>query len=179
MRNAFYLALLGVILITIALVVRSGLLTYHYKSQPMNKYVREEMNTPATPQLSTQEALVIDHQYQTAYRMPSGLRYIIRQPGTGEAKPQAGDRATIQYDVRLLLGGKQVDSSYDHHRPYTFTVGAGKVITGLDDAVRTMKKGEKLTVIIPWWLAYGAKGRPPRVPPRASLVFDVELLDFH
>ena len=41
-----------------------------------------------------------------------------------------------------------------------------------------MKKGEKRTVIIPWWLAYGAYGRPPVIPPKASLVFDIELIDF-
>lgn len=178
MRSAFYLALLGVILITIALVARSGLLTVHYKSQPMNKYMREEMNTPQTPQLSTAEALVIDRKYDTTYRVPSGIRYLVRQPGKGDAKPKPGQEVTIQYVARLLLNDRKVDSSYDRGRPLTFEVGAGKVIPGLDAAVRTMKKDEKLTAIIPWWLAYGTQGRPPRVPPRASLVFNIELVNF-
>jgi FKBP-type peptidyl-prolyl cis-trans isomerase len=45
--------------------------------------------------------------------------------------------------------------------------------------IQEMKLGEKRTVIIPWWLAYGAAGRPPVIPPKASLVFEIELLDFH
>ena len=179
MRNAFYLALLGVILLTIALVVRSGIFIWHTPSQPMNKYVREEMNTVATPQLSTQEALVIDRKYDTAYRVPSGIRYLVRAPGKGDAKPRAGQTVTIQYVVRRLLDGKVIDSSFEAGRPYTFVVGSGRVIAGLDDAVRIMKKGEKLTAIIPWWLAYGDKGRPPREPPKTSLVFDIQLVDFH
>lgn len=179
MRNALYLALLGIFLITIAFVARSGFLTVHYRSQPMNKYMRAEMNTPQTPQLSTAEALVIDHKYDTAYRVPSGIRYLVRRPGTGDAKPKPGQEVTIQYVAHLLLNGRKIDSSYDRGRPFTFVVGAGKVIPGLDAAVQIMKKDEKLTAIIPWWLAYGAEGRPPRVPPKASLVFDIDLVDFH
>ena len=58
-------------------------------------------------------------------------------------------------------------------------MGIGKVIPGWDATLVEMKRGERRTVIIPWWLAYGANGRPPVIPPKASLVFDIELLDFH
>ena len=51
-------------------------------------------------------------------------------------------------------------------------------IAGWDEAFRSMKKGEKRTLIVPHWLAYGEKGRPPKIPPKATLVFDVELLDW-
>ena len=53
------------------------------------------------------------------------------------------------------------------------------MIAGWDATILDMKQGEKRTVIIPWWLAYGASGHPPEIPPKASLVFDIELLDFH
>jgi FKBP-type peptidyl-prolyl cis-trans isomerase len=53
------------------------------------------------------------------------------------------------------------------------------VIPGWDAILVDMKRGERRTVIIPWWLAYGVRGAPPRIPPKASLVFEIELLDFH
>jgi hypothetical protein len=75
-----------------------------------------------------------------------------------------------------LLDGTKFDSSRDRGTPYVFRVGAGSVIKGWDEAVATMKKGEKRTLIVPWWLAYGDKGKGP-IPGRATLVFEVELLD--
>ena len=176
MRSIFLLLLLGAVLLTLALVVRSGLLARKNPGEPMNKYMRETMDTP---QLSTAETLVIDQKYTTAVVLPSGLRYLIRAPGSGEAKPQRGQTVTVQYEGRLLLGGQKFDSSYDRGAPFTFQVGVGQVIAGWDATIPDMKQGEKRTVIIPWWLAYGASGHPPVIPPKATLVFDIELLDFH
>jgi FKBP-type peptidyl-prolyl cis-trans isomerase len=178
MRSFFVLLLLGVILLTLALVVRSGLLARKNPGEPMSKYMRQAMDTPQTPQLSTEEAAAIDRLFNTAVVLPSGLRHLIRVPGTGEAKPQRGQEVAVQYEGRLLLNGQKFDSSYDRGQPFTFQVGVGQVIAGWDATLLDMKKGEKRTVIIPWWLAYGASGRPPVIPPKASLVFDIELLDF-
>jgi FKBP-type peptidyl-prolyl cis-trans isomerase len=84
----------------------------------------------------------------------------------------------VQYEGRLLRDGTLFDSSYARRRPFIFQVGMGKVIPGWDAAVLDMKRGEKRTVIVPWWLGYGANGIPPKIPARASLVFEIELLDF-
>lgn len=178
MRSYHVFLLLAVVLVAIAIVARSGIFTRKNPGEPTNKYMRAALDTPQTPQLSTEETAVIAEQYPTATVSPSGLRYIIRAPGTGEAKPRRGQQVTVQYEGRLLRDGTKFDSSYDRHQPLTFPVGIGKVIPGWDETLVEMKRGERRTVIIPWWLAYGAKGRPPVIPPKASLVFEIELLDF-
>jgi FKBP-type peptidyl-prolyl cis-trans isomerase len=176
MRNTFYLVLLGVALLTAALVTRSGILARKDPGRPINKAMREAMDA-RTPQYSTDEAMIIAQTYGTAHKLPSGLQYIVRVPGTGEATPLLGDEVICHYDGRLL-DGTSFDSSYRRGAPFTFRIGVGAVIRGWEDAFMTMKKGEKRTLIVPHWLAYGEKGRPPSIPPKATLVFEVELLDF-
>jgi FKBP-type peptidyl-prolyl cis-trans isomerase len=107
----------------------------------------------------------------------SGLLYVVRDPGTGNATPREGQEVIVHYDGRLL-DGTRIDSSYERGAPYTFRLGTGAVIQGWDDALLTMKKGEKRTLIIPYWLGYGISGRAPKIPPRTTLIFEVELLDF-
>jgi FKBP-type peptidyl-prolyl cis-trans isomerase len=179
MRNLTILGALFLFLVVIAFIARSGFISRKNPGDPMNKYMRETMDTPQTPQLSTEESAVIIKEYNTATLQPSGLRYVMRRPGTGDATPHSGQQVTVNYVGRLLLSGKKFDSSYDRHKPFTFMTGVGRVIPGWDIMIQQMKRGEKRTVIIPWWLAYGAAGRPPVIPPKASLVFDIELLDFH
>lgn len=176
MRSFFYLALLGIALLTIALVVRSGSLARNNPGRPLNSSMREALKAEA-PQLSTQDALLIAKTYGNARQSPSGLRWIERGPGHGDGYPRIGGEVIAHYDGRLL-DGTPFDSSYKTGVPLTFRVGVGGVIAGWDEAFLTMKKGEKRTLIIPHWLAYGAKGRPPRIPPNATLVFEVELIDY-
>jgi FKBP-type peptidyl-prolyl cis-trans isomerase len=178
MRSLHVFILLAVILVAIAIVARSGILTRQNPGEPASKYMRASMDTPQTPQLSTEETAILAEKFPTATVSSSGLRYLIRAPGTGEAKPRRGQQVTVQYEGRLLRDGTKFDSSYDRHQPLIFQVGIGKVIPGWDATLVDMKRGEKRTVIIPWWLAYGANGRPPVIPPKASLVFEIELLDF-
>ena len=67
---------------------------------------------------------------------------------------------------------------FDMAKEASVAEGAAERI-GLDEAILEMRKGEKRTLIIPYWLGYGEAGKPPAIPPRATLVFDVELVDFH
>ena len=176
MRNFFVLLLLGVTLLTIALVVRSGTLARKNPGEPINAAMRAAL-AEQSPQLSSEDAAFIRQNYRTAYVQPSGLRFVVRAPGTGKATPKAGDEVIANYEGRLL-DGTTFDSSYKHGEPFTFRVGLGQVIHGWDEAFLTMKKGEKRTLIIPYWLGYGDAGSPPAIPPRATLIFEVELVDF-
>lgn len=176
MRNAFYLLLLGTLLITAALITRSGILARKNPGRPINSAMREALNAEH-PQLSGEDDMLIAKTFGTAHRLPSGLRYLVRAPGTGEATPRIGDEVICHYAGRLL-DGTSFDSSYRRGAPFTFRLGTGSVISAWDEAFLKMHKGEKRTLVVPHWLAYGEKGRPPTIPPKATLVFEVELIDW-
>jgi FKBP-type peptidyl-prolyl cis-trans isomerase len=106
------------------------------------------------------------------------MRYFVRALGTGEETPKAGQWASVHYEGRFFDGTK-FDSSYDRGQgPFNFQVGLGRVIPGWDEAILSMKRGEKRTLAIPYWLAYGEKGVGSKIPPKAGLIFQVELIDF-
>ena len=104
----------------------------------------------------------------------SGLKYIEIKEGTGEAAT-AGDMVDVHY-TGWLKDGKKFDSSLDRSRPFTFKLGAGKVIKGWDEGVQGIKVGGKRKLIIPPDLAYGKRGAGNAIPPDAELTFEVELL---
>jgi FKBP-type peptidyl-prolyl cis-trans isomerase len=178
LRSFFYLLLLGVVLLTLAIVVRSGMLARKNPGEPITAAMRSALAAEQKPELSQADELYIEEHYPTARTLPSGLRYILRAQGAGDARPHAGQNAVIRYSVSLL-DGTPIDSSDAQGAPLTFRVGSGQVIKGLDEVICNMRKGEERTLIIPWWLAYGESGRPPKVPPEATLVFEAELVDFH
>ena len=111
-----------------------------------------------------------------AITTPSGLKYVVTSKGSGEDFPKPGAMVKAHYTGKLL-DGKKFDSSYDRGEPIRFPVGQGRVIKGWDEAFLGMTKGEKRTLIIPSDLGYGVHGRGP-IPPNATMVFDVELVDF-
>ena len=106
----------------------------------------------------------------------SGLKYIITQENPSGTQPQSGQKVSVHYDGRLI-DGTQFDSSYKRGRPLQFPVGVGQVIPGWDEGIMLLKTGEKATLVIPSELAYGARGAGGVIPPNATLVFDVELVD--
>ena len=118
----------------------------------------------------------IEKDYPNAETTPSGLKYVVVEEGTGSATPAKGTMVKAHYTGKLLDGTK-FDSSHDRGEPISFPVGEGRVIKGWDEAFLSMKKGEKRILIIPSKLGYGPSGRGP-IPPNATMVFDVELVDF-
>jgi FKBP-type peptidyl-prolyl cis-trans isomerase FkpA len=95
--------------------------------------------------------------------------------GTG-AEAKAGDTVSVHY-TGTLVSGEKFDSSLDRGTPFTFTVGQGDVIRGWDEGVAGMKVGGKRKLIIPPELGYGAQGAGNVIPPNATLVFEIELLE--
>jgi len=104
----------------------------------------------------------------------SGLQYIDLKIGTG-ATAQAGQTVSVHY-TGWLENGKKFDSSVDRGQPFSFPLGAGRVIKGWDEGVQGMKVGGKRKLIIPSNLGYGARGAGGAIPPNATLIFEVELL---
>ncbi len=106
----------------------------------------------------------------------SGLQYIIVQKGKGKA-PKQGSMVKVDY-TGYLLDGKIFDSSIKRNQPIEFELGVGQVIKGWDEGLLLMSAGTKLRLIIPYTLAYGEAGRPPQIPAKSTLIFDVELRSF-
>lgn len=115
---------------------------------------------------------VAPNDYITA---PSGLKYYDIQVGTG-ITPTIGQTVVVNY-VGWLEDGTQFDSSYDRGQPFSFVYGMGNVITGWDLGLASMKVGGKRQLVIPAALAYGDSGTGSTVPPGATLIFEVELLE--
>ena len=122
----------------------------------------------AVPAFAAQEA-------KKTVTTASGLKYVDVVVGKG-ASPTTGKTVKVHY-TGTLENGKKFDSSVDRNEPFSFTIGVGQVIKGWDEGVMTMKVGGERKLIIPSKLGYGARGAGAAIPPNATLLFDVELLD--
>ncbi|MCK4561475.1 MAG: peptidylprolyl isomerase [Flavobacteriaceae bacterium] len=105
----------------------------------------------------------------------SGLRYQIIQKGSGK-KAAKGDNISVHYKGQLV-DGTVFDSSYQRKEPIDFQVGIGQVIKGWDEGLQLMQVGDKARLVIPSELAYGSQGAGGVIPPNATLIFDVELMN--
>jgi FKBP-type peptidyl-prolyl cis-trans isomerase len=177
MRSFFVLLLLGVVLTSIALVVRSGIFARQNPGQPINAAMRVALAENAN-RMSERDTQIVAQRYTGARDTETGLRYLVRTPGTGDSTPKRGQIVTVNYEGRFLDTNAVFDASAKHGGPFNFRIGEGVVIAGWDEGVLAMKKGEKRTLIVPYWLGYGEKGITGKIPRQATLVFDVELVDF-
>ncbi|CAI5664323.1 unnamed protein product [Oreochromis niloticus] len=106
-----------------------------------------------------------------------GVLKVIKREGTGTELPMTGDKVFVHY-VGTLLDGTHFDSSRDRGEKFSFELGKGQVIKAWDIGVATMKIGELCQLICKPEYAYGSAGSPPKIPPSATLVFEVELFEF-
>jgi peptidylprolyl isomerase len=126
--------------------------------------------TPSEPEKKSESKMI---------KTPSGLQYEDTKVGTG-ASPQKGQTCVMHYTGWLWENGakgKKFDSSLDRGTPFSFPIGEGRVIKGWDEGVATMKVGGKRTLLIPPDLGYGSRGAGGAIPPNATLIFEVELLE--
>jgi hypothetical protein len=173
MRTLLVPAIFGIILLTIAIVTRSGTFARENPGAPINSAMREAMDMMVLP--PEQEA-IIGQLYPNAEITKSGLRYVVTQAGDGVTIPARGQPVAIHYRG-TFLDGTYLDDSFKHNDTYKFPAGKAQVVPGLDQAVLDMSKGEKRILIIPYWLGYGEKGVQGKIPEKTTLVFEVELVD--
>jgi len=132
---------------------------------------REEKLAEAKKQMDTE----LDKIAVGFKKTNSGLRYQIIQKGTGK-KAVKGNNISVHYKGQLV-DGTVFDSSYQRKQPIDFQVGIGQVIKGWDEGLQLMQVGDKARLVIPSELAYGSQGAGGVIPPNATLIFDVELMD--
>jgi peptidylprolyl isomerase len=109
-------------------------------------------------------------------KLESGLQYIVIEEGFGK-NPVNGSTVSVHY-TGYLTDATRFDSSIEGKKPLSFPLGTGAVIKGWDEGIALLKKRGKARLIIPPSLGYGEAGFPPVIPPMATLIFDVELVDF-
>jgi FKBP-type peptidyl-prolyl cis-trans isomerase FkpA len=128
---------------------------------------------PARESIATRIAPAIQEPHMS--QAPASLVIEDLTVGSGEAAA-AGHKVKVHY-TGWLTNGKKFDSSKDRNDPFVFALGAGEVIRGWDQGVQGMQVGGKRKLTIPPDLGYGARGAGGVIPPNATLVFEVELLD--
>jgi FKBP-type peptidyl-prolyl cis-trans isomerase len=121
---------------------------------------------------------IVEKRWPNAHRTGTSLRYVIVDPGDKNGpSPQPGMFVRTIYKG-MLLNGKVFDEAQDPAHALHMRLGRGQLIAGWEEALQKMHRGEKWILIVPYELGYGSRGRLPDIPPRATLVFELTLLDF-
>jgi len=119
---------------------------------------------------------VIDKTNETKYlKTDTGLQYYDLELGNGH--PVKRGQTVHVHTIGMLADGKEFDNSYKRGEPIHFSVGAGKVIPGMDEGVSTMRVGGQRQLLIPPHLGYGPQGAGGVIPPNATLTFEVQVVD--
>lgn len=161
-------------LIAIAVLLVVGAAAYYFIKGRPQEAIKMDDNNQLTVSLtpSPTEEATSSGNVQT---LEGGLKIEDLKEGTGE-EVKSGDTVSMHYRG-IFENGEKFDSSYDRGQAFQTQIGAGRVIEGWDKGVPGMKVGGKRKLIIPGSMAYGPQGIPGAIPPNATLIFEVELLD--
>ncbi len=127
--------------------------------------------------LPPEDLEIVEKTWPTAKRTSTGLRTMILKDSDGPS-PKKGDVVSVVY-VGKLLDGTIFDQATDPEKPFTFRVGRGQVIEAWEEGMQLLKVGQRRLFIVPFELGYGTRGSPPKIPKRATLIFEVELLSIN
>ena len=120
----------------------------------------------------------VEKKWPDAKRTYTCLRYVVVKPGQKDGpSPTPGTMVAVLYKG-MLLNGSVFDEDQDPDHPLVTRVGRGELIDGWEEALQKMHKGEKWILIVPSEMGYGSRGKPPTIPRDATLVFEMELVDF-
>lgn len=128
--------------------------------------------------LPMEDLEVVEKKWPVTKRTYTGLRYIVLKPGEKDSpRPEKGMEVVVLYKG-MLLDGTVFDQSPDAEHPLRIRLGRGNLVEGWEEALQKMHKGEKWLLIVPPEMAYGARGKSPAIKRDATLVFEMELVDF-
>ena len=128
--------------------------------------------------LPPEDVEFVEQKWPDAKRTYTGLRYVVLKAGQPDGPmPTAGALVKVLYKG-MLLNGTVFDQSPDAAHPLEARIGRSELIEGWDEAVQKMRRGDKWLLIVPPEMAYGTRGKPPTIPRSATLIFEMELVDF-
>lgn len=165
------------------IIIREGKMAKNFKIDDVKfEAMKSEMVAKAQERMKAARSAyqaefdaLVKAKFPNAQKTESGLHYVITEPGNGQ-NASAGNKVKVHYKG-YFPDGRTFDSSFDRNEPIEFPLGAGNVIKGWDEGIALLNTGAKATLIIPYWLGYGEAGRGP-IPPKATLLFDVQLVSF-
>ncbi len=140
---------------------------------PADAQTRTGKSRAKKPPVAAQPAQPVIPSY--AIKTVSGLTYLITKAGTGQ-RPKTGDNVVVHY-TGTLTNGVKFDSSRDAGQPFTFPLGQGRVIRGWDEGIAKLRVGDQAILVIPPSIGYGQRGAGNVIPPDATLIFIVELVN--